>query len=284
VDETAGRDRRLDADAEREQMRSSVAQTGSLSAFAASMVRAAQAACTRRPPDRVEELRATLAAVTASAIAADVPPEAIGVLAIAGHDERANDLAAMVAPESRSDAYYRIAISLKNNGHLEAADTAAAEAVAAAVSHARESGADFWLGHLAYAFDKDGMPEWAQRAGEILRDMGIRGSQGEYHNVKLLADGGDVDGAWEAARRITEPGTRDQALGNIVVGALARAGRFQDAMSAASSVAYQPGALFADIAVIAAEQGDAAMTTDVVRSIPAEHRQWATQKAAVAWA
>jgi tetratricopeptide (TPR) repeat protein len=265
-------------------MRSSVEQTGSLSAFAADMVRAAQAARTRQPPDRARELRATLAAVTASAIAADVPPEAIGVLAVAGHHKRANDLAAMVTPESRSDAYYRVAIALKKNGHLEAADTAAAEAIAAATSYARESGAHYTLRHLAYAFGKGGMLECAQRAQAALRDTGAPGPQDGYHDVEVLADGGDIDGAWEAAGRITEPGTRDRALGNIVVGALARVGRFQDAMSAAGTVAYQQGALFADIAAIAAEHGDVARTTDMVRSIPAEHRHWATQKAAAAWA
>jgi tetratricopeptide (TPR) repeat protein len=284
MDQTLGQDQPLDAQAEREQMRTSVEQTGSLSAFVVNMVLVAQAACSRRPPDRARELWATLVAVTASDIAADVPPEAIGVLAAAGHHERASDLAARVAPESRSDAYYRIAIALKNNGHMEAADTAAAEAIAAARSYARGSGAHYMFEHLAYAFGKDGMPKWAQRAREESRGSGIRGAQDGYEEVEILADGGDIDGAWEAARRINEPGARDRALGSIIVGALARAGRFQDALGAASTVEDQPGELFADIAVIAAEHGATATTTDTVRSIPAEHRQWATHKAAAAWA
>ena len=41
---------------------------------------------------------------------------------MAGNRERASDLAAMMAPESKSDTYYRIAIALRNNGDLEAAD------------------------------------------------------------------------------------------------------------------------------------------------------------------
>lgn len=283
MDETLGRDRPLDPPARREQMRVSVEQAGSLSSFVMSMVRVAQAACSMRPPDRAQELRATLAAVTASDIAADVPPEAIGVLAAAGHDERASDLAAMVAPESRSDAYYRIAIALKNKGQTGGADTAAAEAIAAATSYARESGAHYVLEHLGYAFSKDGTPEWARQAKAALPGVRIRGAQDGYHDVQILADGGDIDGAWEAARRIAEPWAREQAIGDIV-GALARAGRFQDAMSAAGTLERRSGELFADIAVIAAERGDVAMTINMVGSIPAQHRGWATQKAADAWA
>jgi tetratricopeptide (TPR) repeat protein len=284
MDETLGTDRWRDAQAERERMRSSIEQAGSLTAFAMRMVRVAQAAGSAQPPDRAQELQATLAAVTAADLAAEVPPEAVGVLAAAGHHERAHDLAAMVAPESRSDAYYRIAIALKNKGHMKAADTAAAEAIAAAGSYARESGAHYVLEHLAYAFSEDGMPGWAQRVRAGLRGAGLPGAQDEYDDVQILADGGDIDGAWEAARRLSEPEARDRALGSIVVGALARAGRFQDAIGAAGTVEYEPGELFADIAVIAAEHSDTARTTDTLRSIPAEHRQWATHKAAAAWA
>lgn len=281
MDEAVGRDRRLDAQADWERMRSSVDQTGVLSAFVADMIRVAQAACDRQPPDRMQELRATLVAVTASDLAADVPPEAIGVLAMAGNREHASDLAAMTAPESRSDTYYRIAIALRNNGHLEAADAAAAAAIAAAESHARESGVLYTLQHLAFEFGQDGTPEWVKRAQAALRDTGTPGWLGETHHVRVLADGGDIDGAWEAALHITDPWERDGAIAGIIVGALARAARFQDAMSAASTLGHRSGELLADIAVIAAERGEAAMTMDMIGSLLAEHRPQAARKAAV---
>jgi hypothetical protein len=66
MDETLGTDRWRDAQAERERMRSSIEQTGSLTAFAMRMVRVAQAAGSAQSPDRAQELQATLAAVTAA--------------------------------------------------------------------------------------------------------------------------------------------------------------------------------------------------------------------------
>ena len=152
VDEAVGRDRRSAAEmvgdtdapdrpADRDRMRLALDQVGSLSAFATQMDLAARAAATRHPPDRVRELRASLTAVTARALAANVPPGAIGVLAMAGYHQRATDLAAMVTPESRSEGYYRIAVALQSGGHVEAADTAAGSGDSRSqIGFAREAG------------------------------------------------------------------------------------------------------------------------------------------------
>jgi tetratricopeptide (TPR) repeat protein len=274
-----GRSTVLDIPAGREPMLQSVERTGTLSEFIGDMILTAQAAAGLRPPDRTRELQASLAAVTASAIAADVPPDAIGVLAMAGHHKRAADLAAMVAPESRGEAYSRIAIALKNKGQAETAHAAAAEAITAAETYARETGVHYWLERLAYSFRKGGASEWERQVLSALQELGAPGPDDDYHAVELLAGEGDIDGAWEAARGITNSMIRSLALGNIVVGALTQSGRFQDAISAASSVEDRSWALIADIAAIAAENGDVATTTEIVRSVPAEHNQWPVTKA-----
>ena len=217
-----------------EWMRRSAARTGSLSAFTRDMLRAAQVAADQSPPDRRGELRASLAGVTVASIAAGVPPEALGVLAMAGQAERAMDLATMVEPYSRSDGYYRIATALRTVGDAEAADTAAAKAIAAAVSYTRESGNHYALEMLAYSINNRGTPQWASRALAALQaEASDSGRDYGYLVAEVHASTGDANGAWQAALGIDEPASRDLALKNIVVGALARAGRIQDAIEAA---------------------------------------------------
>ena len=270
---------------DREWMRRSAARTGSLSAFISDMLRAAQAAAAQSPPDRYRELRASLAGVTAASIAAGVPPEALGVLAAAGQAERAMDLAAMVEPYSRCNGYYRIAAALRAADDVDAADAAAAEAIAVAVAYTRESGDHYALEGLAYSLNNNGTPQWASRALAALQAECPPDRNRDYLAVEVLARTGDVGGAWQAARRIDDQSSRDLAVGNIVVGALARAGRIQDAIEAAQAVQDNTWSLIGDIAAIAAERGDVAATMTVIGSVPAEHfRQWAVIKAGKVWA
>jgi tetratricopeptide (TPR) repeat protein len=265
-------------------MRLSAARTGSLAAFTSDMLLAAQAAAAQSPPDRLAELRATLAMVTSSDIAAGVPPAALGVLAMAGQAKRAMDLAAMVEPVVRSDGYYRIAIALLGAGDAEAADTAAVEAVAVATSYARESGIHYMLETLVRSLHQNGRPAWALRALVALQAETSSSRIDDYLAVGILTDAGDADGAWQVARRIPDPVHRGLAVGNFVAGALARAGRIQDAIAAAQTAGESSWGLMGDIAAIAAENGDAAAATAVMNSVPAEHREPVAAKVSEVWA
>jgi hypothetical protein len=275
---------------DREWMRLSAERTGSLSAFTRDMLLAAHAAAAKSPPDRIQELRATLAAVSSSAIAADVPPEAMGVMAMAGRRETAMDLAAMVALEARSDAYRRIAVALHSAGD-SAADIAAAEAIASAVTCVREAGNHYPLLGLAQSLAKSGKSDWALRALAALRAETAASPDDDYLAreilhlaVEILTGAGDIDGAWQAARSIANPGSRDFVLGKFIVAALARAGRIQDAIDAAQPAAGTPWGQLGHIAAITAESGDAASTISVLRSIPSEHRQQGVIEAGTVWA
>jgi tetratricopeptide (TPR) repeat protein len=263
---------------DREWMRLSATRTGSLSAFTRDMQLAAQAAACASPPDRIQELRASLAAVSAAAIAADVPPEALGVLAKAGRRETAMDLAAMVAPEARSDAYRRIATALDSAD--DDAAVAVAEAIASGVACVRESGNHYPLLEVARSLGKSGNQDWAVRALAALRAEAPAGPGDVYLAreimflaVEILTSAGDVDGAWQAARGIPDSWSRDLALSKFVVTALAQASRVQDAVDAARTVEGDAWGLIGDIAAITAESGDVASTISVLESVPSEYRQ-----------
>jgi tetratricopeptide (TPR) repeat protein len=259
---------------DREWMRQSAARTGSLTTFIRDMSRIADTAVAQRPPDRHIELRASLAGVTAASIAADVPPEALGVLAAAGQAERALDLAASVGSWSRSDAYYRIATALHAADAVEAGDAAADKAIAAAVSDARESGVVYTLSNLVSSMHKSGMVTWASRAVAAFQAEGLSDQHGDSVAVEVLAATGDVDGAWRIARRIDPSFWRDSALETVVI-ALARAGRIQDAIETARDVQSNAGALTGKIAAITAERGDVKATMTVIESAPDGNvRQW----------
>lgn len=219
----AGQGQDLDRLVDRAWMGLSAARTGSLSTFTNDMLLAARAAA-ENPTSRLRELQATLALVTSSAAAARVPPEAPGVLALAGQDNRAMDLAAMVAPESRGDGYYRIAGALYSAGNAAAADDAAGKAIGAAASYARESGSHYPLQNLAHSMHESGRSEWALRALASLEAEAPSGTVDYYLAAGILAAAGDIDGAWQAARRIPDSFSRDRVLRDVVVLALAQAG------------------------------------------------------------
>ena len=269
---------------DREWMRQSAARTGSLTGFVRDMSRAADTAVAQRPPDRRLELRATLAGVTAAAVAADVPSEAIGVLAAAGQAERALDLAALVTPWWRSDAYYLIASALHSAGAAEAADTAVDTAIAAGISDARGSGDGHALHSLVSAAHRDGMSGWALRALAALRAEGPRDQYSDSLAAQVLAAAGDAGGALRAARNIDNEFSRDSALDTAVI-ALAQAGRTQDAIEAALDVRRNAGALTGKIAAITAERGDVKATMAAVDSAPDDNfRQWVVIQAGKVWA
>jgi tetratricopeptide (TPR) repeat protein len=273
-----------------EWMRQSAARTGSLSAFTRDMLLAARAAAAKDPPDRREELRASLAGMTAASIAGAVPPEALGVLARAGQAERALDLARLVQPYFRPDAYYQIATALQAGGDGKAADAAAAKAIAVAVSRDRDSGSDHELGSLLSSMHGSGMTQWAVQAATSFHAEGRLDYLDEYYGslvVEVWAKAGNADGAWRVARRFSESSPsyyKSQAFKTVAI-ALAQAGRAQDAIEAAREAGTESPGLFGEIAAIVAERGEVPATVAVIRSAPeGDDRRQAVGKAGEALA
>jgi hypothetical protein len=268
----AGRDGELSRLVNGEWMRQSAARTGSFSVFTRDMLAAAQAAAAKNPPGRPEELRASLAGVTAASIAATLAPEALGVLASAGQAERALDLAGLVAAYSRPDAYYRIAAALHAGGDAKAADAAAAKAIAAAVSIDRGSGTDYALGSLLNSMHESGMTRWAVQAASALPADSRIGGLDEWYGsiaVEVWAKVGDADAAWRAARRLSGASYYKDTAFRTAATALARAGRPEDAIEAAGEVGSgAAGGLLGEIAAVTAERGDIPATIAVIRAAP----------------
>ena len=205
------------------------------------------------------------------------------ILAAAGQHERAMDLAAMIAPQSRSDAYCRIAIALLG-ADAETADIAAAEAIAAAVSYARESGNHYPLHGIVQEFHKKGTPQWALRALATVQAEGPHPARDDYLAVEILAMWAILTLPARQRCAFRTSILKSLAFRNIVVGSLVRSDRIQDAISAVEAVADERGGLLEDIAAISAEREDAATTMSVIMSLSGDRRQWAVAKVCEVWA
>jgi len=272
----------LDQLVDEQWMRLSATRTGSLLAFAGDMLLAADSAASGSPPRRLTELRATAAYVTVMTAAEKIPPEALAVLAFAGQHKRAMDLAALVEPRSRSDAYQMIAMALLGSGNSADADAAAAEAISAADAYLRDCGDKYPLRGLVYAFVKDGTAAWASQALAAFQSSAGASADENFVEVSIALKAGNIDRAWEIAKAMAGASGKNSALANVAE-ALAQSGRVNEAVAVAQTV-EQARWVLGKVVAIAAQTGEEAKAMTVIRSAPESHRDWIAGEVAETWA